>query len=540
VTYLQILLLAFLLAAAPVRAHEGHDHGDAAPKPVTTLAPRAETATQDFEVLVVAGSGRLTLYLDRFTTNEPVAGATVDIESGSHGVRAKETGAGTYEAEAAWLTPGRRHDLVVTVEAGGVSDLLPVTLDLPAAATEPTTTGATQALPWRYAAYAGAALVAILLATWLARRRRAVVATAAVCVALQALVPADGHAHEGHDHGPAAPAPTAEQPSRLADGSVFVPKPAQRVLGLRTLQVAAGQVATSVELNGHVVADPNGQGRVQAPQAGRIEPGPRGLPHLGQRVARGEVLAYVVPTVNPLEAANQRAQLAQLAAELDLAQKRHARLSQLEGSIPRREIEAAANAVAGLEQRRAAAAQGLGTRLALVAPVSGQVSVTAAAAGQVVDARDVLFEIVDPSRLLVEALAYDPRLPAQIRAASGATSDGRALPLALLGHGAALREHAVPVAFRVGAGVQGLAIGQPVRVLAQVGEPREAILVPIESLVKDAAGGPAVWVHAAAERFALKRVRTMPHAAATVAVIEGLAAKDRVVTRGAPLLGQVR
>ncbi len=538
-----LLLSATLLAAAsPVRAHDGHDHGDAAPKPVALLAPRAESATQDFELLLVAGTGRFTLYLDRFATNEPVVAATVDVESGPNRARAKEVAPGTYEAQAPWLTRGTRHDLIVTVEAGTTSDLLPVTLDMPAAAAAaPAPHVHTLAEDLiEYGTYAAGAVVLVLGVVLLLRRRRAAGTVVVLLFAVQIMAPREGQAHEGHDHGPPPAPPTAEQPSRLADGSVFVPKPSQRVLGLRTVQVVSGKAVASVELNGHVVADPNGAGRVQAPQPGRIEPGPRGLPHLGQRVARGEVLAWLVPTVAALDAANQRSQLAALAAELDLAEKRHARLVQLEGSVPRREIEAAANAVTGLQQRRAAAAQGLGVRVPLVAPVAGQVSLAAATAGQVVDARDTLLEIVDTSRLLIDALAYDPGLPAKIRAASGVTSDGRTLALTLLGHGAALREHAVPIAFRVGAGVQGLAVGQPIRVLAQVGDAREAILVPADALVKDGAGGSAVWVHAAAERFVLRRVRSVPHDATTAAVLEGIAAQDRVVTRGASLLGQVR
>ena len=41
-------------------------------------------------------------------------------------------------------------------------------------------------------------------------------------------------AGEGHDHGDAPAAARTNGPQRLPDGSVFLPKPAQRQLGVRT------------------------------------------------------------------------------------------------------------------------------------------------------------------------------------------------------------------------------------------------------------------------------------------------------------------
>ena len=53
-------------------------------------------------------------------------------------------------------------------------------------------------------------------------------------------------AGEGHDHGDAPAAPGANGPQRLPDGSVFLPKRAQRQLGVRTLGTEAGETAALV------------------------------------------------------------------------------------------------------------------------------------------------------------------------------------------------------------------------------------------------------------------------------------------------------
>jgi multidrug efflux pump subunit AcrA (membrane-fusion protein) len=217
-------------------------------------------------------------------------------------------------------------------------------------------------------------------------------------VVLALVGPLTAQAGEGHDHGDAPAAPSANGPQRQPDGSVFLPKPAQRQLGVRTMVAAEAELPRSVELNGKVLMDPNAGGKVQPLNAGRIEPGPRGLPNPGQVVRKGEVLAYVVPSTAPIERSNQSAQLAELRAAKSLADKRVARLKELSDTVPRKDIEAAESEAASLAERMAAVGGGLATREALVAPVSGVIASAHVVAGQVVDARELLFEIVDPSR----------------------------------------------------------------------------------------------------------------------------------------------
>jgi hypothetical protein len=169
-------------------------------------------------------------------------------------------------------------------------------------------------------------------------------------------------------------APSANGPQRQPDGSVFLPKPAQRQLGVRTLVTEAAELPRTVELGGKVVMDPNAGGKVQPLNAGRIEPGPRGLPNPGQAVRKGEVLAYVVPSAAPIERSNQAAQLAELRAAKALADKRVARLKELADTVPRKEIEAAESEAPAWRPHRCRRHRGLATREALLAPVSGVIA----------------------------------------------------------------------------------------------------------------------------------------------------------------------
>ena len=347
-------------------------------------------------------------------------------------------------------------------------------------------------------------------------------------------------ADAGHDHGGGPPPATASGPQRLPDGSVSLPKPAQRQMGVRTIVGVAGQLPRATLLAGKVVMDPNAGGKVQALVAGRLQAGPRGLPALGQSVRKGEVLAYVVPSVGAIERSNQAAQLAELRAGRSLAEKRLARLKELADTVPRKEIEAAESEVASLAERSAAVGAGLTSRDALVAPVSGVIASANAVAGQVVDARELVFEVIDPSRLRIEALAFDTKVARDI-AGAFLTIDGQKLPLVFVGASPALREQALPLAFRAeGPALAALSVGQPVQVVVQTRSQVAGISVPAASLMKNPANQTIVWVKTAPERFEPRVVTVEPLDGATVAVTAGLKAGDRVATQGATLINQIR
>lgn len=357
---------------------------------------------------------------------------------------------------------------------------------------------------------------------------------------LPALHLAPVHADAGHDHGDGASQATSNGPQRLPDGSVFLPKPAQRQIGVRTIVGASAQLPRAIELSGKVVMDPNAGGRVQALVAGRLQAGPGGLPSLGQAVRKGEVLAWVVPSAGAIERSNQAAQIAELRASQALAEKRLARLNELADSVPRKDIEAAESEVASLAERIAALGAGLANRDALVAPVGGVIASANAVAGQVVDARELVFEVVDPSRLYIEALAFDPGLARDIAGAFLAV-DGKRLPLVFVGASRSLREQALPLSFRAaGPALAALAVGQPVQVAVQTRSQVAGVPVPAASLMKNAANQTIVWVKTAPERFEPRIVSVEPLDGATVAVTAGLKAGDRVATQGATLINQIR
>lgn len=112
-------------------AHGGEDHGsEAAPAPSAALAPRAAAATDEFELVAVLEGRKLTLSLDRFATNEPVADAQIEVESGGLKAAATQAAPGVYWIPGdSFAIPGK-YPLAISVQAGESADLLTATLDL--------------------------------------------------------------------------------------------------------------------------------------------------------------------------------------------------------------------------------------------------------------------------------------------------------------------------------------------------------------------------------------------------------------------------
>lgn len=366
---------------------------------------------------------------------------------------------------------------------------------------------------------------------------------AATALALSTAFAAPGaHGPNGEHLDAPGAAVNASGLARLPDGSVSVPKPAQRRMGIRTLLAPESEAAATVELPGRVVMDPNASGRVQAVHGGRIEPGPKGLPIAGQAVRRGDVLAYVRHHAEPYVLGAQQAQLAELRAQRQLAEQRVQRLEGLEGTVPRKEIEAARTEAASLAERERSIGASLVAREALVAPVNGVIARADLVAGQVVEPRDVLFEVVDPARMLVEATTADATLAARV---AGASLLG--LPdvtLRLLGASRALRDGVLPLTFAAGTVKPGtalpMAIGQPVTVVARSKERIKGVVLLAQAVVRNPSNEPIVWIKSGAERFIPQPVQFRSLDANTVVVTQGLGADNRVVVQGAPLIAQIR
>ncbi len=332
---------------------------------------------------------------------------------------------------------------------------------------------------------------------------------------------------------------------RRADGSFFVPKPLQRLFDLRTQKVETGEAALSSRLPGRIVPDPNAHGDVEASLIGRIEAPATGLPVLGEEVKQGQILGYVTPSVGVVDRTQVRREVARLTNEIRLTAEGLELMKQFwfvpfrDGKIIQSEMR-----LEGLRRERAALMPMLQTQEALRASTDGVISVSNAINGRIVHPGEKIFEIVNPNRLWVEAIAADPdvaKTASQVDAAVALTPEGQALDIGFVGSGLALQQQAVPLMFRIDKPIDGLRVGRPVTVaIRSTQKSRSGIIVPHDSVVTGASGLEQVWEHVAPEVFVPRTVKTEAIDGRSVLITAGLTPGAQIVTRGTRLLIQLQ
>ncbi len=134
-----LALLTHLPAAASPGAHgPGGEHLDSpASAHENRTSPHSETHSEIFELVARLAGGELSVMIDRYDSNEPVFGATLELESkGLHATGQFHADLGDYAfTDPALLTalsqPGE-HALVFTVRTGNETDLLDTVLHVDA------------------------------------------------------------------------------------------------------------------------------------------------------------------------------------------------------------------------------------------------------------------------------------------------------------------------------------------------------------------------------------------------------------------------
>jgi len=558
------LVCLSLIATSAALAHDGHVHADeesgAVAATVAASAAAGDTAgrtvieltSERYEAVVQSHGDHLDIWLDRYDTNEPVTGARVVVTVGeSAEVVAEEESPGQYMAPITPLTPGASAALALSIQSAFGDDLLGGTLTDATPPAQPLASGIVHALAhgWRWLLgvliAVGAAIVLLRLR---ARRRDRFALSVGVVLfaAIWALQPAPLGAHEGHEHAdePTAPmlaATTGSRPARLADGSVFVPKPTQRLLEVRTVRVQEGDVSRSLQLAGELVGDPRASAVLQTLQGGRVAGEGGSWPELGARVRRGQVLLRLTPSGSGGERAATAAEAARVEAELSQARADLARLEGLTGVVSRAEVETQRSRVGSLVAQRTAlrAPLSMGSEI-LVAPIDGVIASIDVAPGSVVSPGETLLTIIDPARMSVAAMAFEPLSAGSVLRASVALRDGGTLEARLVGVGAQTRGGAVTVRLDLIGVAPGLVAGRPVTVFLERSATVRGLVLPSAAVIRAPNGEHVVFEKLGAERFMPRPVRIEQVSADRVVVLAGVAPQARVVVRGASLIGQIR
>ncbi len=365
-------------------------------------------------------------------------------------------------------------------------------------------------------------------------------------------------AHGGEDHGEApaaARAPTGP--------GISVPKETQFLLEILTARARVRQLEARLVAPGKVIPRTDRYAQVSTPVPGIVSAAAGGVPLVGQRVKKGQVLATVQQSLSASEATGLSTEHIQAEAEatraqasLEQARKDLARLESLQGVVAEKDVQQAALAVSTAEQElnRARAArevlagarQGQGTaRFSLTAPIDGVLVEARATVGEQVDPSRPLFTVLDASVLWVEARVFENDV-ARVEAATGALVSSQAyedrhFPARPYHVGQVVDEstRSVRVIFELDNKDGRLRPGMFVDVAIGAGGREQVLAVPESSVVQEE-GRAFVFVHTAPESFERREVVLGVRDGEWRAVRRGLQEGERVVVRGASTLQAAR
>lgn len=156
---LAVLTLSATLLLPVAFASPGHDHDEGPAAPAGQAHPRFALESGAFELVGVVEGQRLSIYLDRHASNEPVNDAKIELQLGEASYTAEPHGTGEYEVMLPQPLPTGDLAVTATLTVGNEADLLAGDLHIEEAAHD----GHADAAPvWRrYGPWAAGALALV-------------------------------------------------------------------------------------------------------------------------------------------------------------------------------------------------------------------------------------------------------------------------------------------------------------------------------------------------------------------------------------------
>lgn len=331
----------------------------------------------------------------------------------------------------------------------------------------------------------------------------------------------------------------------VGESTVGYLKEAQWKTQYATAPAEQRSIRGGVRASGEISPVAGRSAEIVAPVAGRIRTS--SAPYVGLRLKRGESVLSLLPLSG--DAAGAEASVSRASAALALAEKELARAEALHGAAvySQKQLDAARTVreVASSDLRAAEAQRGAwtgssgGAALEIRSPLDGVVVFADVAPGALVDAGARLLSIVDPARVWLYCHVTDTDAP-KVEGSPGATFTvpGIQAPFhvegGLVAVGAAVDPdtRTVPVIFELDNAAGTLKPGMFAKVTVHTAATVEGVVIPEAALVDDG-GRPTVYVMDGGESFFARRVRIGARADGLVQVLDGVAAGERVVSRGA-------
>jgi multidrug efflux pump subunit AcrA (membrane-fusion protein) len=392
-----------------------------------------------------------------------------------------------------------------------------------------------------------------------------------------------------------AAAAAKEAPEESAADAISFLKEQQWRVGLITAAAEKRELVERLVVPGRVIVPPGSGAIVSSPVTGKaVPPEGTGFPKVGNKVEKGQVLALVEPSVAGAEAvqlvANQAqlqtldadlavkqleietkirtADLALLRAQDTLARKKKLAeegisagkellLAEHEARLAQAELEGLRQVLKPYGEARDRLARVLGQmkasgdvgdqrgdlRVTLRSPIAGTIVEAGITSGELINNTRKLFHVVNLDTLWIEANVSEYDL-ARVRQAPGASYRLAAYPdriIPILSGGGRLIDvgalvdtdtRTVPIRYEVPNPDGTLRVGMFADLLVETIRKQSALAVPKDAVV-DEGGEVVAYVQRGGETFERRRVEVGIRDANLVEIRNGLAAGDRVATKGA-------
>jgi membrane fusion protein, heavy metal efflux system len=360
---------------------------------------------------------------------------------------------------------------------------------------------------------------------------------------------ADDHA-AAHAEFPGAP-----------EGISFLKEQQWKIL-TRAEPVSKRKLVERVQVPAEVRAKPGFSASVAAPLAGHLAAAGNVALSPGARVKAGETLALLKPRFSDAAArfVEIEAEFGRAEAVLKQAEREFERTKTLAAQQARteRELQEAEAALASAKAQYGAAASLRSTyaantssaagesgiaALQLRAPVSGIVTRVNAGVGEPVAADQVVFTLLNPERVWVEARVPESsaarlgkaqdaliEVPGDDRRLLSIGAEGGQLVFAGLEVDTSTRT--IPFIYELGNAKAALRVGQAVRLHVETARTEETIAVPDSAIVEEG-GQPIAFVQLSGETFEKRELTLGIRDGNFVQVLRGLSEGERVVTHGA-------
>lgn len=324
-----------------------------------------------------------------------------------------------------------------------------------------------------------------------------------------------------------------------------------------TAAVEQRELIPTLRTTGEIRATAGREARLTATAHGRVvieSP----IPVLGTRVAAGQVLARIVPQVeNTGDRVTLASEVRQARTELNAAQSQLARSERLwaERTIAEKQLEEARTAVELARTRLDAAQDRLGqfdagasgrtggrSTFQVRSPLAGTLIAIRVSSGQTVEDGELLFTVVDLSRIWLHADIFEPDVPKvedATRASFRVDGTDKPIPIAppdgrvvTIGQLVDAKTRTIPLIFELGNAEERLRIGSFATVWIETGAPTLALAIP-ETAIVDDAGRKVAYVQVEGESYERRLVTLGIRSGGWVEVKSGIAKGERVVSRGA-------